>query len=574
MNAKTKAELLVHLARWQWRLRDQNPHVRFTVPGNPKFMGPMEAIKNCVRDGDCIALSGLAGNQQATILYCALRDSFLSSGHPRDLTCLVPGGKGARGRLPGSPEELGQSGLLKRFITAHAETFKSILRLVDEGRLELQILPQGMLSLLLEAQGRGEEIPAQATGIGTFVDPRCGKGTHFTDPQGEQFVCVEGDLLKYRIPRVNVALFNAPAADREGNIYVKNAAILGDSREIALAARRNGGKVVVNVGMIVESGYDVPFLKSDEVDAIVYWKGTEQALSCLHSRAWSMFTPQSDVSPLDAMERLRFINRCMGVTPKRGPMEDALARLAATVLLENIHEGAIINIGVGLPEEVCWLLLQAGITDRIRLFAESGVWGGAPAPGAFFGAAVCPLEAVSAAETFRRCYEALDASVLGALQVDGEGNVNVSKRGEGAIHYVGPGGFMDFTSAAKTVVFVTTWMAHAKVSMQKGRLRVKKPGPIKFLERVDEITFHGKSALESGKKIFYVTNVGVFRLTRRGMEIQRVVPGVDVKEDILNATPMKVVLPESGEVSRVEESILTGHEFKMPELSKGRPYVE
>jgi len=567
MTVQTKARLFLHLLRWQWAMRHQNPHYRFTVPGNPKFMGPMEAVKHHVKDGDCVALSGLAGNQQATILYHALRESYRLMGHPRDLTVLVPGGTGGRGRIPGSPEELGQPGLMRRFFTGHAETYKAMLRLVDEGRLELQILPQGVMSLLFDAQAKGGSLSPQVSGVGTFLDPRCGRGTPWGDPEGEQFVSVEGDLLKYRMPKVDVALFNAPAADRKGNIYVQNAAIIGDSHEIAMAAKRNQGKVIVNVGSLVEEGFGEVFLSCEDVDAVVYWKGTEQALSVPYSKHWPLFTTGSELRPIEAMERLRFINRCIGVTPKRGQVEEALARLACQVLVQHCTEGSVVNVGVGLPEEVCWLLLKTGVWDKLDLFAESGVWGGIPAPGAFFGAAVCPKERVSSAETFKRCRESLDASVLGALQVDGEGNVNVSKRGEGAINYVGPGGFMDFTMDAKTVVFVTSWMAHSKFSIQGKKIRVVKPGPVKFMKRVDEVTFPGKIALERVKNVYYVTHVGVFHLTPRGMVLERVLPGIDVQKDIIDSTPMKVVLPENGEVPQVEENVLTGEGFRLPELA-------
>src|SRR6185295_18673752 len=135
-----------------------------------------------------------------------------------------------------------------------------------------------------------------------------------------------------------------------------------------------------------------------------------------------------------------------------------VARLAAATLLANVHKGAYVNIGIGLPEEVCRVVFEAGRLGDLTFLTESGVLGGLPAPGVYFGAALCPERILSSAEIFKLCYERLDATCLGVLQVDSLGNVNVSKRGDGPRNYVGPGGFIDLTAAAKTIVFVSAWM--------------------------------------------------------------------------------------------------------------------
>ncbi len=568
MNILTQAQLLLHIVRWRLTWPIQNTRYAFRVEGNPKFMGPREAVEQCVKDGDCLAFSGLGGNQRASILYYALRDMFLETGHPRDLDAMAIGGIGGRSRIPGTVEELGHAGLLKRFFSGHLETFKSLLRLADQGELEIQVIPQGMMAFLLSAQATGEPSKAYYTGTGTFVDPRVGRGTNLMDPDGEQFVRVEDDKLRYRVPDITVAMFNAPAADREGNIYLRNCAMQAESWEIAKAARRNGGKVVITVGKIVEKGYDEIFLPADEVDAVVYWKWTEQTGGCWHRKPWSMFTTESDMPISEAIERVRFINKVLGITPRRRPSDFALARLAATVFAENVKKGSWVNIGVGLPEEVCRLVFDGGLTDYVTFFTESGVLGGLPAPGVFFGGAVCPEEIMSSAEIFRRCYEKLDVTVLGVLQADSQGNVNVSKRGEGAINYVGPGGFIDLTTAARMVIFVSTWMDRAEIRLEDGQIRIAKPGKIKFIDQVDEVTFNGQEALKHGKSVFYITNVGSFRLTARGMELINVMPGIDVRRDILDASSMKIVLPESGDVPVVSPSIVTGKGFQL-ELPKG-----
>lgn len=96
-----------------------------------------------------------------------------------------------------------------------------------------------------------------------------------------------------------------------------------------------------------------------------------------------------------------------------------------------------------------------------------------------------------------------------------------------------------------------------------GRLVIVKPGQHKFIERVSEITMSGAQALAKKKNVFYVTNVGVFQLTAKGMMLIEVMPGIDIRKDILEACPMRVVLPDNGEVPVTEISIVTGLGFKL-----------
>ena len=460
-------------------------------------------------------------------------------------------------------EELGKEGLCTRLITGHQETFKSMLALAADGKLEIQCLPQGEVAFLMEAQGRGEDSILTSTGVGTFMDPRVGPGSHIFDPKAEQLITVEGDKLRYRAPKIRVAMFSAPAADREGNLYLDNASVIAETYDIIRAARKNGGRVIVHVGCIVEKGAGKVVIPAEDVDAIVYDPNGQQVLSIKHSKYWPMFTTHSDLPQEEAISRLRFGNRLLGITPRRTPIDDALARLAALTFAQNARKGMFVNIGVGLPEEACRILFEAGLLQEVTVFTESGVIGGLPAPGIFFGAAACPKKIVRSAEAFHICAKQLDVTLLGVLEADSEGNVNVSKRGKTVKSYVGPGGFIDITTGARMIVFVTSWMAHADIRIEGGRIKIAKPGEPKFVDKVSEITFSGKQALKAGKKVFYVTTVGVFQLTARGMELIRVMPGVDIQRDILAATPMKIVLPPSGEVPVVDSGVVTGAGYKL-----------
>jgi len=562
MNWWDRTQIAAQLARAALAWLRHDTSYPSPVPENPKFLSARDAA-TLVRDGDVVAVSGMGGHQHASIIYWAIREAFEARGHPAGLTLLNVGGQGGRGMAPGTLEELGRPGLCTRFITSHFETFHAMLDLAEAGQCELQCVPFGVLTFLFAAQAHGKESVLSHTGVGTFLDPRVGRGSPVADLDDEQLITVHRGALRYRIPKIDVAVFNAPAADRHGNIYVRRCAVVGESAELARAARRNGGKVIVNVGLIVEEGYDHIFLPADMIDAVVYHPDTEQTAGVFHRTYWPMFTTESDISIEEGLARVRFINSLIPAIARRTPADAALARLAATTLVANVPKGAVVSIGTGLPEQVAPVVFDAGMLEDLTLLVESGVVGGLPAPGVYFGAGLCPDEIVSSAELFKRCVARLDATCLGVLQVDSLGNVNVSKRGDGPRHYVGPGGFIDFCEAAKTIVFVSAWMHRGEITVNGGRLRVIKRGTPKFVEEVDEITFNGPRALKAGKRISYVTHVGVFELTSRGMELTHVMPGIDVREDILNCAPMKIVLPHSRQPPHMPRSIVSGQGFTL-----------
>lgn len=570
MNVFRKITLVYKVLRWRlnWDWRDID--YAEGKPDHPLFVTPRQAVERFVRDGDFVSVSGLGGNQHATVLHFALRDVHAETGHPKDLTVMAIGGMGGRGRVPGTIDEVGQPGLCARFVTGHFETFKSVLKLADAGRCELQCLPQGTLSLLIEAQANGEESVLVPTGVGTVFDPEIGRGTPLAGTGAEQWVMKEGAELRYRIPPITCALIAAPGADREGNIYIENAAMIAEIPELVRAVKRNGGRVIVNVGTIVDHDPKKVFVKAEDVDAVVYYPRTGQCLLRTYDNPWDVLLPHSATPMDEAIEEVRFINNTLGVTPKRNDADKATGRLAASIFAEHAWEGALVNIGTGLPEEVCREIYEGGLLDKITFFTESGVVGGVPNPGAFFGTAVKPDYMTTSAKVFHRAHEELDVTCLGTLQVDSLGNVNVSKRGEGAINYVGPGGFIDFSTSAKMVIFIGAWMAHSKLAIEDGKLKILERGKPKFIEQVDEITFSGPEALKAGRKVFYVTNVGVFQLTERGLTLIRVMPGADIQKDIIDFAPAKIVLPESGDVPVVDRSVVTGKDYSL-QLTGSRP---
>jgi len=556
-----RLRLLLHIIRWRLTWTKKNLNFRPNVPVSPKFI-TARAAAELIPDGTTVFSNGLAGNARCAVFFWALRARYEQCRHPRDLTWVNVGAQGGRGKVPGTIEEIGLPGIIQKYIAGHVETCKAQLLLAQHGQIELHTMPQGVMSHLIEAQAKGQMDLLSTVGIGSFLDPRVGNGTALSPHALAQYVRVEGEALRYFLPKIKIALINAPYADAEGNVYFRHAATWTENLQSARAARANGGLVLVTVSQIIPKIEEEINLYAHEVDYIVLHPYNEQASSIRQSRYWPMFAEGSQPVHIPyALQQLRFINNVLKITPVRGAVEFALARLGAQLFAEKAFKGAMINIGVGFPEEVARQLVEHGVYDQLVFTTEAGSYGGLPAPGVFFSAAINPAHLESSADMFHRYQTELDIAVLGFLQVDSNGNVNASHRGPRMTDLVGPGGLPDIAHGARTVIFIGTWMTNAGFTLRQGHLVIKKPGACKFVEQVSHITFNGQAALKAGKQVFYVTNVGVFALTPEGIELRQVMPGVDIERDILKGSPANIHLPPNGQVEVASREVATGEGF-------------
>lgn len=544
--------------RLTWKRHDSD----YCPKGLPtKFKSARQAV-DLIPDGATLTIGGFTSIGRSSIFYWALREAYKRTGHPKHLTVIGSNPQGGRGKVPGTIEDLNLPGLVTRYIVGHGETAKALLRLADHGHLELHTMPQGELAWLIEAQAQGGYELETPTGVGTFLDPRVGAGSAVSPGAQDSFITLKGDHLVYSLPKIDCALFLAPAADEKGNIYFKNAALILDYREAARAAKFGGGKVIVSVAEIVPESPDEISIPADMIDAIVVNPRNEQIAGVLQTRYLPFFTGKGQMETDTAVKLVKLINTFMGITPYRGAVAEIVARMAAQLFVRLTPPGSTINIGIGMGEEVARILYETGVTERVTFTTEGGALGGLPASGIFFGSAINPERIMSTSEMFRLYRERLDTTVLGFLQIDSAGNVNVSHRGTRMLDFVGPGGFTDIVTYAKTIIFVGGWMDKAEFAISDGHVHIKKPGKPKFVAHVDHITFNGRKALKAGKRVFYVTTVGIFRLTAEGLELIERMPGIDIARDILGASPARFIIPNH-EIPTVPGEVVSGKGFSL-----------
>ena len=96
------------------------------------------------------------------------------------------------------------------------------------------------------------------------------------------------------------------------------------------------------------------------------------------------------------------------------------------------------------------------------------------------------------------------------------------------------------------MIFAGTFTASgAKLETADGVLRILQEGKVKkFKNTVQQITFSGEYAASSGQKVLYVTERAVLELTKDGLMLTEIAPGVDLQRDVLDQMEFKPLIAE------------------------------
>jgi len=195
-----------------------------------------------------------------------------------------------------------------------------------------------------------------------------------------------------------------------------------------------------------------------------------------------------------------------------------------------------------VPEVLAAVAAEERVLDHLTLTAEPGVIGGMPQGSLDFGAAINTQALLHQNQQFD-FYDGggLDLACLGMAEVDGRGNVNVSRFGP---RLAGAGGFINISQNARRLVFAGTFTTGGlKVAIEGGHVRIVSEGSTrKFVEAVEQITFNGALAIGKQQSVHYVTERCVFRLVPRGLQLIEVAPGIDIERDILAHMAFRPIL--------------------------------
>lgn len=474
-----------------------------------------------VKNEDTLFLGGFAGCGICESVIEALRERFLATGEPRDLklfkiaTLGIHNERGA-GRLVELP------GMVKTLFSSNNGAEPTTQKAVAENRLLAYLVPMGTACAMLTNIAAQRPGFITKTGLGTMADPVFGgsKANTVTEEEGADIVSavtIEGEnYLYYKTFPVHVSLIKGSAADEDGNLFFDDEPLKVNVFEAAAAAHNSGGIVIAQVDRLIpresRSAQDA-YVHASLVDYVVVKKG-EQILSFPDKpeyvgKAYSKSEASQITVPLN--ERKVCARRALLSLPVDRP----------------------VNIGVGMPEYLAAVLQEEGIADRFPLTVESGIFGGTSLQRAGFGAAVNPTSLVRISDMFN-LYNGgyLEAAVLGAAQIDEQGNVNVTGFGK---KRTGPGGFIDITQFTPRVFFLCSFTASGlETAIGNGRFAVRQEGRNrKFVRRLDQISFSAALARQNGKQVRYITERAVFEMTETGIRLVELAPGADLERDVL-----------------------------------------
>jgi 3-oxoacid CoA-transferase len=399
------------------------------------FSSPQEAIAD-IQDGATIAIAGFSvGHRFATSLILALREKGTKN---LTIVCNSLGDPGAtRGQI------LAENNQVKKLMAAFSVrpgTPTASEEQITNGKMEVELVPQGILVERCRAGGAG--IPAfySPTSVGTDLVT----GREIREFGGKPYV------LEHAI-HVDYAFCRGYRADRLGNVQFR-----GGSQNFNPSFAKSARCAIVEVDEIVEPGVIPPEL----IDLPgIFVKRIVKTTQVTDGKAWR----RPERRPSD---KPRLYNGKPALT------RAGIAKRAAAL----VKEGTYVNLGVGIPT-----MVSNYLQDRdVILHAENGVLGYgqmvntdeeidpdvynaagqfvALKPGASF------FDSVTSFEMARGGW--IHTVILGAYEVDETGSVanwstSDAKRG-------GIGGAMDLLSGEGDLIIV---MEHTD---SKGRPKLRK----------------------------------------------------------------------------------------------------
>ncbi|NME83239.1 malonate decarboxylase subunit alpha [Clostridium sp. SM-530-WT-3G] len=494
-----------------------------------KIIDSKDAVK-LIKSCDTLAVSGFAGVAVPEDLLKELGLRYIKENEPRDITLMFAAGQGD-GKEKGL-NHIAYEGLIKRVVGAHFNLAPKLGNLILNNKVQAYNLPQGVMCNIFRDIARKSGYTLSRVGLGTFVDPRNegGKANDITREDYVELVNINSEeFLLFKNENIDVAFIKGTFSDKSGNISMEHEATYSEAFVIAQAVKNCGGIVIVQVDDILEED-KMPCNKVKipriYVDYVVKVDDNEksQILGLKYDEGLCGTPRIKGEQSKEKNNSVNIINRNNKISAREIIGKRAFMEL---------KKGDVVNIGIGVPEEVAKEAKKNNFNQFITLTVEPGAIGGIPQSGIKFGSSYNP-ECIIDQLTQFDFYDGggLDISFLGMAECDKHGNINVSRFGN---KIPGCGGFINITQNSKRTVFCGTFTAGGlDINVQDGKLEIISEGKnIKFVNNVSQVTFSGEFASQNSKDVLYITERCVFKLFEDGLHLIEIAPGVDVENDVI-----------------------------------------
>lgn len=486
-----------------------------------------EDVAKFVNDGDTITGTGFSYTTPEE-LFIALEESFIKTGHPRNLTLLIPGGAGNLNG--GGFDHFAHEGFIKKIIGPYFNLTQGLAKMILQEQVEAYMLPAGVLSQLLRDIGGKRPGLITHVGVGTFCDPRLegGRLNSISKECYTELIEIDGkEWVRYKPIHIDVAMLKVTTVDEFGNATMEKEAGYLTTAPMAIASHNCGGKVLLQVERVASMGSLNPkhiVVPGILVDAVVIAKPEN------HWMTW-----REQYNPSRSGE-LKIPDIGLKVAPLSP--EKIIGRRA----LREICPGEVVNLGAGIPEYVTSVAWEEKIFDKIVLTVEAGMIGGIPGYGLQFNTASNAHAIID--QSFQMdLYDGggNDVSCVGFAQIDSKGNVNVSKLNS---RIPGVGGFLNVFPRSKKRIHCGAFTAgKSNIIIKHGKMLILEDGPVvKLVERVDQVTLNWDYIDYSDSPTIIITERAVFEYSREGFILKEIAPGLDLERDILNKMHFKPLI--------------------------------
>ena len=500
----------------------------------PVFVTGEEAAA-MIESGKTIATIGMTLVSASETILKALEKRFLETGAPNNLTLMHSCGQSDRDR---GIQHFAHEGMLARIIGGHWGLQPKIMDLIARNKILAYNFPQGQFAQLYRSMAGGEPGKITKVGLGTFIDPRLdgGKMNEITKnaPDLVDVVTIDGEeYMRYKPIPIDYCIIRGTRIDENGNLSTEEEAMNLEVFSAVMACKKFGGKVIAQAKYKVAANsihckqVTVPGVF---IDAAVICPDPEVDHRQTQSFAFNPAYCGNIRTPDDSGDTLPLTVR--KVIGRRAMME--------------LSKNDILNVGTGIPNDVVGpIIAEEGISDDVTITVESGIYGGVPMGGIDFGIAKNNFALMRHDDQFDFYNgQGVDVTFMGAGQVDKDGNVNATRLGPNP---TGAGGFIDITTNAKHIVFCSTFTGKGlEVSFEGGKVTILKEGSlIKFVNKLQQISYNGVIARNKGQKMHYVTERAVFELTPEGLVLTEIANGIDLQTQILDLMEFKPIISEN-----------------------------